>query len=189
MKKAFFYSAYLAILGMLVTAIAYGGYELTAPVIEANKIQTIEDNIALLYSPEDGFSRNENQPDNAYQQDRKGYEAILDIYEVLDGDGNLHVLIYNVSAQGRNGMVSALIAVNPYTDLVEAVTYYDHSETPNIGEKYTREDEISKLIGQSVAVDVVVDVIADASTTWIAIEEMFNAIETHYDEQEVHIDG
>ena len=187
--KPLFYAAYLAVLGILVTGIAYGINGITEPRIEQNRIDTIERNIAILYSPGDGYKRNENQIDNAYQQDRKGYETILDIYEVLDSDGNLHALIYNVSAQGRNGMVSALIAINPYTDLVEAVTYYDHSETPNIGEKYTRDDEISKLIGQSVAVDVEVDVIANASTTWIAIEEMFNTIEIHYAEQEVHIDG
>lgn len=187
MKKALYFSAYLAILGMLVTTIAYFGYELTNPVIENNRIETIENNISILYSSDDGFNRNANQAANSYRQ--LNYDVILDIYEVLNSQGELHVLIYNVSAQGRNGMVSALIAVNPYTDEVEAVTYYDHGETPNIGEKYTREDEISKLIGQSVATDVEVDVIANASTTWLAIEAMFNEIELHYSQEEVHIDG
>lgn len=187
MKKALFFALYLSVLGMIVTVVASLGYDLTAPIIEANKIQTIEDNIAILYSPEDGYTRNENQADNAYRQ--LNYDVILDIYEVLDADGKLHVLIYNVTAQGRNGMVSALIAINPYNDQVEAVTYYDHGETPNIGEKYTRDDEISKLIGQTVSTDVEVDVIANASTTWLAIEAMFNEIELHYRQEEVHIDG
>ena len=79
-----------------------------------------------------------------------------------------------------------LIAVDPYTDVVMAVTFYNHIETPNIGEKYTRDDEISKLLGQSIS-NVVIDVIADASTTWSAIENMFNEVEKHYAEQEVHI--
>jgi len=187
MIKTLYYAAYLAILGMLVTFIAIVGYNETAPIIEQNRIDTINKNIALLYSVEDGFKRSDNDNDNLYLH--KNYDVILDIYEVLDGDDNLHVIIYNVSAQGRNGMVSALIAVNPYTDVVEAVTYYDHGETPNIGEKYTREDEISKLLGQSVASNVEVDVIANASTTWLAIEEMFNTIEIHYEQEEVHIDG
>jgi Na+-transporting NADH:ubiquinone oxidoreductase subunit C len=187
MKKTFYFAAYLSILGMLVTAVGIFGNSVTEPIIERNRIETIESNIAILYSPEDGYTRNTNQEENSYRQ--LNYKTILDIYEVLDSDGNLHVLIYNVSAQGRNGMVSALIAVNPYTDLVEAVTYYDHGETPNIGEKYTREEHINTLIGQSVAVDVEVDVIANASTTWIAIEEMFNSIETHFDQEGVHIDG
>jgi len=185
--RVLYFAVYLSVLGMLVTGVAALGYNATAQRIEDNKNQTIEDNIALLYSPEDGFTRNVNQIDNKYLQSQ--YDLINDIYEVLDSEGKLHVIIYNVSAQGRNGLVSALVAVNPYTDLVEAVTYYDHSETPNIGEKYTREDEISKLIGQSVATNVEVDVIANASTTWLAIEAMFNEIETHYREQGVHIDG
>lgn len=187
--KPMFYAIYLAVLGMMVTAVAFLGFNLTEPIIEANRVESINNNIALIYNPDEGYTRNEAQLDNAYQEKRKGYEAITAIYEVLDSDGNLHALVYNCTSQGRNGMVSALIAINPYTDEVEAVVYYDHSETPNIGEKYTREDEISKLLGQSVAVDVEVDVIANASTTWIAIEDMFNTIEKHYSEQEVHIDG
>jgi Na+-transporting NADH:ubiquinone oxidoreductase subunit C len=171
---------------MLVTLIAFVGWNITEPIISANRSEKIDNNIALLYSPEEGFQKNENQTNNAYRQN--DYKVISDIYEVLDEEGNLHVLIYDVKAQGRNGDVSALVAVNPYTDLVEAVTYYEHTETPNIGEKYTREENISKLLGQNVSVDVQIDVIADASTTWIAIEEMFNTIETHYREQGVHLD-
>ena len=185
MLKAMYYAAFLSISAMLVTLVAFVGWNITEPIIEQNRIEKIESNIARLYSPEEGYTRNENQADNAYQE--KDYKAITAVYEVLDSDGNLHVLIYDVSAQGRNGDVNALIAVNPYTDLVEAVTYYQHTETPNIGEKYTRDEEISKLLGQDVSSDVTVDVIADASTTWLAIEEMFNTIEQHYAEQEVHI--
>jgi len=185
--KVVYFAFYLAVLGMLVTSVAAIGYNATAPKIEQNKIDTINSNIALLYSSEDGYTRNENQIDNKYLQSQ--YDLINDIYEVLDSDGNLFVVIYNVSAQGRNGMVSALVAINPYADTVEAVTYYDHSETPNLGEKYTREEEINKLIGQSVAEDVYVDLISSASVTWGAIEAMFNEIETHYAEQGVHIDG
>lgn len=187
MKKTLYFSMYLAVLGMIVTLIASVGFNITDPIIERNRNEKIEKNIALLYSPDDGFERNPDQAENAYLQ--KNYDIILDIYEVLDNNGELHVLIYNVSAQGRNGFVSALIAVNPYTDEVEAVTYYDHGETPNIGEKYTRPENIEQLLGQTVSTDVTVDVIADASTTWLAIEAMFNEIETHFAEEEVHIDG
>lgn len=189
MLKSLYFAGYLAVLGVIVTVIAYVGFNITNPVIIRNRNEKIENNIAILYSADDGYSRNEDQLDNAYQQDRKGYEAILDIYEVLDGNGELHALIYNCSAQGKNGMVSALIAINPYTDKIEAVTYYDHSETPNIGERYTRDEEIEKLIGQSVAIDVEVDAILNATTTWRAIEAIFNTLESHYSEQEVHIDG
>ncbi len=187
MKKALYYSIFLSVTAMLVTAVAFIGWNITEPIIAQNRIEKINNNIALLYNPEDGYSRNESQTENAYRQN--DYKVINDIYEVLDSDGNLHVLIYDVTAQGRNDKVNALIAVNPYTDEVEAVTYYEHAETPNIGAKYTEDEEISKLLGQSVAIDVEVDVIADASTTWLAIEEMFNTIEQHYREQEVHIDG
>lgn len=188
MKKTLYFSIYLAALGMLVTLVASVGYNITNPIIVNNRIERIENNIAILYSPDDGYKRNPSQEENAYLQ--KNYDIILDIYEVLDSTDNIHVLIYNVSAQGRNGMVSALVAVNPYNDVIDAVTFYDHGETPNIGEKYTRDDYINEwLIGKSVSTDVYIDVIADASTTWIAIEAMFNEIETHYDSEEVHIDG
>ena len=187
--KPLYYAIYLAVLGMIVTLVAFVGYNFTEPIIVENRNNKINNNIALIYSPEEGYSRNEDQVENAYQEKRKGYEAISAVYEVLDSDGNLHALIYNCSSQGRNGMVSVLVAVNPYTDTVEAVVYYDHAETPNIGEKYTREEEVSKLIGQTVSTDVTIDVISGASTTWIAIEDVFNTIEKHYAEQEVHIDG
>ena len=185
-KQSLYFAFFLGVTTMLVTGFAYIGYNYTAPFIEANRIQKIEDSIELLYSKDDGYERNEFQEPNAYLQ--LNYDIINDIYEVLDDDGDLHVLIYDVTAQGRNGMVSALIAIDPYTDTVEAVTYYDHGETPNIGEKYTREDEIAKLLGQSIS-NVEVDVIANASTTWIAIEDMFNEIELHFVQEEVHIDG
>ena len=89
-----------------------------------------------------------------------------------------------------------MIAVDPYTDVVMAVTFYNHIETPNIGEKYTRDDFIlgdeklnyQGLVGQSVDY-VDVDVIAGASTTWIAVRDMFDILTVHYEEQEVHIDG
>jgi Na+-transporting NADH:ubiquinone oxidoreductase subunit C len=185
MKKILYFAAFLGITAALVTGIAYAGYEITNPVIEENQVQRIKDNIALLYSTEDGYIPNSELPENSYQE--KNYKPITAVYEVLNSDGDLHAVIYNVSAQGRNGIVSALIAVNPYTDEVDAVTYYSHTETPNIGEKYTREDEISKLIGQKISGDVVIDVIAGASTTWVAIEEMFNTVETHYANEEVHV--
>lgn len=186
MKSTLYYAVFLTVTAMLVTAVAILGYNLTAPIIEENRIANIERNIAILFSPEEGFSRNENQNDNSYQE--KSYKGLNEVYEVLDNDGNIHALIYNVSAQGRNDMMSALIAVNPYTDKIIAVTYYDHAETPNIGEKYTRDEEIESLLGQPVS-NVEVDVIANASTTWIAIREMFDIIERHYDEQGVHLDG
>jgi len=184
MKKAVYFAVFLSVTAMLVTAIAFLGYSITAPTIEQNRIDSINKNIAILYSAEDGLISNSDLPENAYQE--KDYKLISAVYEVLDSTGKIHAIIYNVSAQGRNGLVYALIAVNPYTDTVEAVTYYKHGETPNIGEKYTRDDEISKLLGQSIS-NVVIDVIADASTTWSAIENMFNEVEKHYAEQEVHI--
>lgn len=186
--KIVYFALFLMITASFVTAVAFVGYNITAPVIEANNVERIETNIAILYSPDDGFTRNEDQEDNSYNEKKKGYEVINAVYEVLDSEGNVHVVIYNVTTQGRNGFVSALIAVNPYNDTIEAVTYYKHGETPNIGEKYTRDDAISKLIGQNVDT-VEVDLIVGATTTWGAVNEMFEILKLHYNQEEVHIDG
>lgn len=186
MKKALYFSFFLMMTGILVSGIAYGGYALTKPIIDANTADRIDESIALLFSKDDGFERNEFQEENKYQELSEDY--ITGVYEVLDANGDVHAIIYNVNAQGRNGLVFALVAIDPYSDSVVGVTYYDHAETPNLGEKYTREDAIELLIGQSID-DVTVDVIAGASTTWAAIDKMFTEIERHYVEQEVHIDG
>ncbi len=189
MNKTLYFAVFLTVTAALVTAIAYLGYELTAPKIAENRDIKITNSIALLYSPDDGYTKNDDQPINFYQElDRKYSSVITGVYEVLDSDLEVHAIIYNVKAQGRNGLVNALIAIDPFNDTVVAVTYYEHGETPNIGEKYTREDEIDKLLGQTIP-GVTVDVIAGASTTWIAIDEMFRMISTHYVDEEVHIDG
>lgn len=186
MKKTLYYAVFLSVTAMLVTAIAYLGYNLTAPIIEQNRIDKIESTIAILFNPEDGYTRNVVQLENSYQE--KNYKAISEVYEVLDSDGDVYALVYDISAQGRNGIIEALIAIDPYTDTIIAVTYYNHIETPNIGEKYTRDEEIIKLIGQSVDT-VEVDGITGASTTLVAIISMFEEIKLHYNAEEVHIDG
>ena len=188
MKKTLYFAAFLSITAMLVTAVAYIGYNWAEPLIAQNRIDTIDNSIALLFSAEDGYVRNPDQLENSYLE--KNYKPINEIYEVLDSNNEIYVLIYNVSVQGRNGMIDALIAVNPYTDIVVAVSYYSHSETPNIGEVYTRDVEITKLIGQSIF-DVTVDDLtgATAATTQGAILTMFDELSTHYNAEGVHIDG
>lgn len=188
MNKTLYFAVFLSVTAMLVTAIAYAGYSWAEPIIAQNRIDSIEENIGILFSAEDGYSRNSDQLENSYLE--KNYKAITEIYEVLDSDGNIYVLIYNVTVQGRNGMIDALVAVDPYIDKVVALTYYSHTETPNIGEIYTREEEINKLIGQSI-LEVTVDDLtgASAGTTKAAIITMFDEILIHYNAEEVHIDG
>jgi Na+-translocating ferredoxin:NAD+ oxidoreductase RnfG subunit len=194
MKKTMYFAFFLSATAMIVTLVTYVGYTLTAPIIEQNRIDKINNNIAILFDPEEGYIRNPEQKENSYQEKR--YKGLSEVYEVLNSDGEIHALIYNLTSQGRNGPVQVLIAVDPYTDVVMAVTFYNHIETPNIGEKYTRDDFIlgdeklnyQGLVGQSVDY-VDVDVIAGASTTWIAVRDMFDILTVHYEEQEVHIDG
>lgn len=185
MKKTLYFAFYLAVTAMLVTAVAYFAYSKTNPTIVQNRIDKINRTIELLYSAEDGYSRSE-QEENAYRE--KNYDLISAVYEVLDSDQELYAVIYDMSAQGKNGLIEALIAVDPYNDTVLAVTYYNHSETPNIGERHTRDEAIATLVGQNVS-DVTVDVIVGATTTWGAIDSMFSELETHYSQEEVHIDG
>ncbi|MGE4319997.1 MAG: FMN-binding protein [Acholeplasmataceae bacterium] len=187
MNKALFFAGYLAILGMFVTAVAYVGYNYTKPIIDENTRIKIQENIALLFDPAEGYKPNENQESNKYRQDSGEYSAIADIYEVLDANDQLYALVYDMQVQGRNDVIHALVAVDPYQSTILGVVYYDHSETPNIGEKYTRPVEIEKLIGQNVS-DVEVDFIAGATTTWTALENMYDKLYDHYS-KEVHING
>lgn len=186
MKKTLYFAVFLSVTAMLVTGIAYAGYKWAEPIIAQNRIDTINENIAVLYKTEDGYSRNPEQLENSYLE--KNYKSIIEIYEVLDSDGEIYVLIYNVTSQGRNGIMYSLVAIDPYNDTVVAVSYYSHSETPDKGEKYTRDEEIIKLLGQTIG-DVEVDAIAGATTTHTAIVNMFTYILEHYNAEEVHIDG
>lgn len=186
MKKTLYFAVFLTVTAMLVTAIAYLGYHYTQPIIEANTIAKINENIALLYSPDEGYTRNADQADNSYKENNSNYKEISSIYEVLDGNGDLYVVIYDMAAQGRNDIIHALVAVDPYTSTISAVTYYDHAETPNIGEKYTRAEAIDSLIGQSVD-DVQIDMYAGATTTWTSLNVMFDKIKEHYNAEGVAV--
>ena len=193
MKKILYFAVFLMVTSGLVTGIAYLGYTFTAPIIEKNRNEKIANNIALLYSPDDGYAKNDDQAENFYNEKKRVYTDngsgnISGIYEVLDANNVLIAIIYNVNAQGRNGLVNALVAVDPYLDTVIAVTYYEHGETPNLGERYTREEEAIKLVGQTIGI-VEVDAISGATVTWGAINDMFDIIDTHYSNEEVHING
>lgn len=187
MNKTVYFAIFLSVTAMLVTAIAYLGYHFTAPIIEQNTIDKINRNIALLYDPEEGYTRNENQQDNKYREDDSKYKTVSSIYEVLDDQGELAVVIYDMAVQGRNDIIHALVAVDPYTDTIEAINYYDHGETPNIGERYTREEEYTKLIGQTIG-NVEIDALAGATTTWTSLNIMFDNLSTHFNTEGVHID-
>ena len=187
-NKTLYFALFLFLTVVFVTVVAYVGYNFTNPIIEANRQQQIEDNIALLFSAEDGFVPNNELDDNS-KYAVKNYKQITAIYEVLNSEGEVHAVIYNVWAQGRNDKVNALIAVDPYKDAVIGVVYYKHGETPNIGEKHTREEAIANLLGQSVVTGVEVDEIAGASVTWQAIVNIFGFVNEHYENEEVHIDG
>lgn len=182
MKQTAYFAIYLAVLGMIVTLIASLGYNYTQPIIEANTNQKISENIARLFDPEEGFKKNDNQADNKYRQDSSEYSYISDIYEVLDENDDLFALIYDLNIQGRNDVIYALVAVDPFTETIIGVTYYDHGETPNLGERYTRDEEIEKLVGQSIA-DVDVDLLSGATTTWNALETMYDLLYDHYSKE------
>lgn len=185
MKKPLYFAGYLAVLGMLVTAIAYFGYSQVYPIIEQNRKDSIQENASILFSTEDGFVVNLDLPDNYYQE--ADYDLISSIYEVSK-DGKLYAVIYDTKVGGKNGDIFSLVAVDPYTDEIIGIAYYSHQETPNIGEMYTREEKIAEILSDPVS-DVDFDKIAGASVTWGALTEMYNEIAKHYDEQEVHIDG
>jgi Na+-transporting NADH:ubiquinone oxidoreductase subunit C len=184
-KQPLFFAAYLAVLGMLVTVIAYVGYNLKQPIVDANRQQKIKDNVALLYAEEDGYVTNLDLPVNSYQE--LSYDLIDAVYEVSK-DGELYAIIYDMQTLGRNGIINALVAVNPYTDTIDAVVYYNHTETPNLGEVYTRDVRIAEVVGDNVE-NVEFDAMSGATTTWNALVLLYNEIATHYDQEEVHIDG
>jgi len=187
MGKILYFSVYLMILGMLVTAVAYVGYHYTEPIIVANTQAKITENIALLFNPDDGYHPNENQEDNKYHQNNSEYPAITDIYEVLDVNDDLFALVYDMQIQGRNDVIHALVAVELDTSTIVGVAYYQHAETPNLGARYMLEDEVNKLIGQSVS-DVQVDLLAGSTTTWTALETMYQKLYEHYS-KEVQVNG
>ena len=144
--KTLYFALFLFVTVVFVTVVGYIGFSITNPIIVQNNIDRINENIALLFSVEDGYISNETLDSNS-KYAVKNYKHVTDIYEVLNSEGEVHAVIYNVWAQGRNDKVNVLIAIDPYTDTVVGVVYYKHGETPNIGEKHTREEAIEPLIG------------------------------------------
>jgi len=185
MKQPLYFAGYLAVLGMLVTGIAIAGYNLAAPKIEENRQVKIRDNVALLFTAEDGFETNLELPTNSYQQ--LNYDLVDEVYEVYK-DGSLYAVIYDMQTAGRNGTINALVAVDPYTDIIIGAVYYNHSETPGKGSIYAEEERINEIVGDTVS-DVDFDVIASVSTTYNALDKMYAAIKEHYENEGVHIDG
>ena len=184
-KQPLYFAAYLAILGMLVTTVAIAGYNLAAPRIEANRQQKIRENVALLFSAEEGYETNLELPPNSYQQ--LNYDLVDEVYEVSK-DGSLYAVIYDMQTAGRNGTINALVAIDPYTDTVIGAVYYNHSETPGKGALYAEQEELDKIIGDTVT-GVDFDSYASVSTTYNALRVMYDAIAEHYVNEEVHIDG
>lgn len=185
MKQPLYFAGYLAVLGMLVTGVAIAGYNLAAPKIEENRQVKIRDNVALLFKAEDGFETNLELPTNSYQQ--LNYDLVDEVYEVYK-DGLLYAVIYDMQTAGRNGTINALVAVDPYTDTIIGAVYYNHSETPGKGAIYEEEDRINEIVGDNVS-NVEFDVIASVSTTYNALDKMYDAIKEHYENEGVHIDG
>lgn len=193
MKKTLYFAVFLMVTSGLVTLVAFVGYNWTEPIIAENRAAKVAANIAILFDPEEGYKQNPDQPDNAYGELNRKYTDnssgnISGVYEVLDENDDLFAIIYNVNGQGRNGTVYALVAVDPYVDEILSVSYYDHTETPDRGERYMRENRIELIVGQPV-LDVQVDAIAGATTTWTALNKMYEIIALHYIDEEVHIDG
>ena len=184
-KQPLYFAGYLAILGMIVTAVAIAGYNLAAPKIEENRQTKIRENVALLFKEEDGFITNLELPANSYQQ--LNYDLVDEVYEVSK-DGSLYAVIYDMQTAGRNGTLNALVAIDPYTDTIIGAVYYNHSETPGKGALYAEPEELDKIIGDTVT-EVDFDVYASVSVTWNALRVMYDAIAEHYVNEGVHIDG
>lgn len=184
-KQPLYFAGYLAALGMLVTGVAILGYNTAAPVIEQNRQEKIIENVSILFSKEDGFETNLELGDNAYQ--KKNYDLVDDVYEVYK-DGSLYAIIYDMQTAGRNGTINALVAVDPYEDVIIDAVYYNHAETPGKGSLYAEDPELSKVVGDDV-LQVEFDSIASVSTTYNALRIMYDAITEHYTNEEVHING
>ena len=184
-KQPLYFAGYLAILGMLVTGVAISGYNLAAPKIEENRQVKIRDNVALLFSVDEGFETNLELPANSYQQ--LNYDLVDEVYEVSK-DGSLFAVIYDMQTAGRNGTINALVAIDPYTDTIIGAVYYNHSETPGKGALYGDKERIEEIVGDPVE-NVEFDAIAAVSTTWNALDKMYDAIKEHYLNEGVHIDG
>lgn len=186
-NKTAYFAFFLGATVLLVTLIAYVGYSITNPIIEANNEQRISDNIALLFDPELGYIPN-TELDSQSKYLVKNYDRITDVYEVLY-EGEIHAVIYNVWEQGKGGQLNMLVAIDPYTDEIIGVVMYQHKETPNIGALYAEVESTDKMIGQDITDDVNVDAIAGATITWGALETLYETVRDHYLELEVHIDG
>jgi len=180
MKKTLYYALFLAATAILSTVLMFLVNDLTQPVIIDKQVKLIEENIGLIYSAEEGYKRNPEQIKNKYKE--IDYDGIKEIYEVLDSEGAVYSHIYNVEVAGKNDVIKMLVAVSNGT--IDRVVYYQHAETKNLGEVYTREDVAAQFIGMPIA-NSSVDMIAGASTTGRAVDLALDIVENHYNKEGV----
>lgn len=186
-NKTLYFALFLGGTVFFVTLIAFIGYNITNPIIEANNQQRITDNIELLFSSEEGFVPNTDLDSNS-KYAVKNYDRITDIYEVFY-EGEVYAVIYNVWEQGKNDKINTLVAIDPYTDTILGVVLYKHGETPNLGALYAEKESTSFMIGQNILGEVEVDAISGATVTWGALNVLYETVKQHYTDEEVHIDG
>ncbi len=117
------------------------------------------------------------------------YDTINGVYEVMNNDDQtLTVLIYDLVADGYNGPIHVVIAVDPYTDTIVGYVVVSQNETESIGGKYMTEAYIDTIINQDVlnfSIDEIAGVTSDF--TFPALEQMVADVRNNYVNEEVSL--
>ncbi len=124
----------LTVICLLITGALVATYQVTAPIIEANKAVGNEELAVIL--PESGGAVSEIVADK-----------LPDIQTILAAD-NGEGFIFTVVKKGFGGEIEALVGVNKKGE-VTGIKINEQSETPNLGTKALEEDHLSKFIGNS----------------------------------------
>lgn len=130
----------LAGIAMLSGLLVVLAYQLTAPRIEANKRQALEDAVfEVLPGAESRANFQLTDNDLTALSDDQLSEANL--YAGYDGDGQLIGYAMEASARGYQDVVRILYGYDPATECVTGFTVLQSTETPGLGDKIERDED------------------------------------------------
>lgn len=171
MSKILKLAVFLAIVAGLSGAALSFVNGMTDPIIQEAKIAKVKENLVKIYSNGEEFK--------AVDTSLTDYTALKGVYEASSG-GSVVGYIYETSAQGYGGEVSALIALDKDGTYKGLEITDCSSETKGIGDKIKDASFIDSVVGKNIGDSV--DTISGATFSSSAVIEGITQATQHYNE-------
>ncbi len=130
---------------LVATALLAATNELTAPVIEQNRVAAAQNQQLAIFSEADAFNLME-LPASVTQQ-----QLATEVYSAHVGEDVVGYLV-STSTAGYGGQVPVIVAFDTERT-VKTVSIQSHSETPGLGDRVSEPDFLAQFTGRTQATD------------------------------------